>query len=677
MPHPFACLFALFCAVLLGVNPANAASAGANYEFATGKVELISETPTWTVGLPLRVGLKFDLNPHWHIYWRNSGDSGSAPKWKWTIENGTLGAEQWPLPKRIPVAGLINLAYEKSTLINFAISPNQPNQPLIAAVKLEFLVCKIECVPYFTDLALEVPYAAQKATPRALFSEQVFPTPAPADFNWQILGREGDFLRTELSLPKALRDGLKYFEVFPYEGEFFKPLAPEMERKGDKLMVKLALQDTKQPSFTGSKFLLVLEPEGAKRQSFDIVLAAAKNASFALVFLWALLGGLILNVMPCVFPVLSIKILSFLGPKRDAAKLKRSGLYYTAGVVVSFMALGGALLAFRAAGEQIGWGFQLQSPTIAAAIGLLFFWMGLNFLGAFEIGNSLVGVGGTSNDSSPWGSFLTGVLATIVATPCTAPFMGAALGAALTMPTLHTMGIFFGLGVGMALPFLLLAYYPRFLKTLPRPGAWMLTMKEFLAFPLFATVLWLLWVLSQQIAVDGILFVLALLFLVSLWVWLSVRIRNLPTRQVFLLIGFVTSFACLTSLPRDKAMAAPGAASLWNKYSEAGLAAEREAGHAVFIDFTAAWCITCQVNKKLVLNTEPIQNLFRKNGVTLFKADWTDQDPVVTQALASFGRNSLPLYVYYAPNSQKAEILPEVLTTAIVEDLFNKQENRK
>lgn len=682
----------LFALLFIGWFPSLSQAATAEYAFPNGKVTLLSERATWSKGQPIRLGLAFTLNPEWHIYWKNSGDSGTAPKWSWAVDNGKITAEAWPVPQRIPVAGLTNLAYEKQAVFRFDVTAEAADKPIVAKVKLEFLACKVECVPYFTDLEVTVPYSASNAEARPIFAGQYYPGTPLTGVTWNVKSVSPTFIVTEMTVPEEVRHDLSRLEVFPFEGDTFKASSPEMLPEGKVYELTIPLQDTKKTSFAGSRFLVVLE-QGSDldrpRHIFEMALGGADAAgasaapvgatNFWLVFLWAIIGGLILNVMPCVFPVLSIKILSFLGPDKNAAKLKRSGIFYTVGVLVSFLALGGTLLALRAAGEKIGWGFQLQSPVIASGIAVLFFWMGLNFLGTFEIGNSLMGIGTGKGDSSPWGSFLTGVLATVVATPCTAPFMGAALGAALTMPTVQTVGIFFGLGLGMALPFLGLAFFPQFLKVLPRPGVWMQTMKEFLAFPLFATVLWLLWVLGQQIAVEGILFVLAILLMVSLWVWTSHRFREIKWRQTFLLAGFVTSFGCLTSLPKARPVtetAVSSSGTQWKKYSEAAVKAEVDAGKAVFIDFTAAWCITCQVNKKLVLNTEPIQNLLRQNNVVLFRGDWTDQDPVVTAGLASYGRNSLPLYVYYAPGAKQPQLLPEVLTPGIIENLFKKETNQ-
>lgn len=653
-----------FCSFFLFFSEAHAASS--SFQFPQGQVNLVSSGT--------RLGLHFKMTPHWHIYWINSGDSGAAPKWTWTVENGKVTAEHWPVPARIPYEGMINLGYENETAFVFDIEPEKKDFPIDAKVKLEFLICKIECIPYFTELETKMNLQPSAAV-QNIFDKFIYPVATPLGLKWEARERKGDTLKTRLSLPESLKEKVRNIEFFPFDGESFKPLMPSIDIHSTYYDVDFALQDTSKESFVGSRFLVLAETLEGQKQAFEATLEKHQGPALALVFLWALIGGLILNVMPCVFPVLSIKILSFLGPNNDERKLKASGLSYTVGVILSFLALGGTLLVLRAAGEKIGWGFQLQSPLIAAGIALLFFWLGMNFLGTYEIGQSLTYLGAKKTSSNLWGSFLTGVLATVVATPCTAPFMGAALGASLAMPTWNTLLIFFGLGLGMASPFLAIAFFPPLLKLLPRPGAWMQTLKEFLAFPLFATVLWLLWVLSHQSQVMTILFVLAVFLSVAFWIWFAQRMKSERTKQFFLMLGFILSFASLVSLPQEKLTAevSTSAAFAWKEFTPEAVKEELKSGKAVFIDFTAAWCITCQVNKKLVLNTEEIQRLFKDNEVQLYKADWTDRNPVITQALAQYGRNSLPLYVYYKAGSQEPHLLPEILTPRIVKDLFNKE----
>lgn len=631
------------------------------FVFPQGKVRLVSSGT--------ELGLHFQMQEHWHIYWKNSGDSGAAPKWSWKLTGAELRGEKWPVPERIPIETLINFGYSHETLFIFPFQ--RAADTVQAELDLEFLICKVECIPYFTKLSLTVP-AESAISP--LFSKFQYPEAAPAGAEWKISAAGPDILSTRLQLPPEVSASLKNLEVFPFDGESFKAASPDLDIQQDGVYnLKLQLQDTERTDFSGSRFLVVAEDNSGARRAFELELASEKQ-SFAVILLWALIGGLILNIMPCVFPVLSIKILSFLGPDKNARSLRISGWFYTLGVMVSFALLGGLLLFLRAGGEQIGWGFQLQSPVVAGGIAVLFFWLGLNFLGVFEIGQSLSYLGAKKTGSNAWGSFFTGVLATVVATPCTAPFMGAALGASLALPAIYTMVVFLGLGFGMALPFLVLAYFPQGLKFLPKPGMWMQRLKEFLAFPLLATVLWLLWVISNQVQSDAVLFLLGVFVLSAFWIWLAKIIRNEKVTQLLLLAGFLLSLAALSLMPQaptSSSGAAPGA-ERWQSYTAEAVQNNIQSGQAVFIDFTAAWCITCQVNKKLVLNTAEIQQLFTHQNVVLYKADWTDRDPKITEALASYGRNSLPLYVYYAAGSDKAVLLPEILTQQMIRELFNK-----
>ncbi|MFV8256533.1 protein-disulfide reductase DsbD family protein [Bdellovibrio bacteriovorus] len=666
-------LMSFLLLICIGVSPAFAAGSS-SFKFPQGTLELISSHTGWNPAQKNSLGLHFKINEHWHIYWKNSGDSGAAPKWKWTLENAKLSGEHWPLPERINIEGLTNLGYSHESLFIFDLEPQDPAKPISVVLNMEFLICKVECIPYFTELRKEIPFSSQTGPPAAIFSKFIYPEKAPASFRWSVDGRSGQILKTTLSLPANLN--LKNLEVFPEDGETFKSSVSALEPQGSQYLIQLPLQDTSKTDFTGSRFLLVTEDTVGNKKGYEMELAKAAPAALATILIWALLGGFILNFMPCVFPVLSIKVLSFLGPDQDKQKLRISGLYYTMGVMCSFLALGGLLLALRAGGEQIGWGFQLQSPLIAAGIALLFVWLGLNFLGTFEIGQSLSYLGAKKTSQSLWGSFMTGVLATVVATPCTAPFMGAALGASLALPAMNTLMVFAGLGLGMALPFLILSYTPQALKFLPKPGLWMQTLKEFLAFPLFATVLWLLWVLSHQVEVDSIIYLLGVFLLVALWVWFAHTIRHEKARQLTLLAGFILSFALLATLPQEPVSVSASntaAAEVWKPFTAEQVQQDLEQGKSVFIDFTASWCITCQVNKKLVLQTAEIQKAFTENNVQLYKADWTDRDPKITEALAQYGRNSLPLYVYYEAGSRRALLLPEILTKGIVLDLFNKE----
>lgn len=444
-------LFSLICST--------AYSNDSKFIFPEGELELLQSQN--------KLGLYFQLKPDWHIYWKNSGDSGAPPIWKWQLTYAEITQELWPSPQRIPVAGLMNLGYSDRSLFVFEL---KAQGPFDASLDLEFLVCKVECIPYFYKLKKS--FSTLKTDPffENLQKDFIYPITPPSNLTFQVKSQNEKQLTAVLKIPFEVKN----LEIFPEDGQSFQALAPVLEPDGQTVKVKLALQANASRDLNGSAFLIV-----ADNQSFEVKIFNQQNSFFTILF-WALLGGLILNLMPCVLPVLSIKILNF---AQNDQNLKSSSWLYTLGVLTAFFILGSSLLILRAGGEQIGWGFQLQSPVIAASLSILFLWVGFNFLGFFEVGQTLANVG--SNKKS--GAFFTGVLATVVATPCTAPFMGAALGASLALPAYQTMLVFLGLGMGLALPFLILAYIPQALRFLPKPGPWMVTLKELLAFPMFAT----------------------------------------------------------------------------------------------------------------------------------------------------------------------------------------------
>ncbi|MDR2710739.1 MAG: thioredoxin family protein, partial [Burkholderiales bacterium] len=419
--------------------------------------------------------------------------------------------------------------------------------------------------------------------------------------------------------------------------------------------------------------------------------ASEKNFSLSLAALFALLGGVILNLMPCVFPIVSLKVLGFVKHGDNRATLRHEALAFSAGVILMFLALAALLLALRAAGEQLGWGFQLQSPLVIAGLAMLFFVMALNFSGVFEFGAlAPSGMLGWTARNRLLDAFGSGLLAVIVASPCTAPFMGAALGFALTQDALTTFVVFAMLGVGMALPYALLALFPAWQRFLPKPGAWMLRLRQVLAFPLYATVAWLAWVLGAQISGDVELRLLLALVAVALalWAWHGyrmaagrsdrVKIAWMATTAVsVVLVGWLISpvfFATSKATPKDVAQTTEAVqTTLWQPYSAAAVARENAAGKTVFVDFTAAWCVTCQVNKKWVLDTDEVQQAFAQRGVVLMRADWTSYNPAITQALTALGRSGVPVYVFYSPG-KPPHLLPELLQKEIVLDALRSLE---
>lgn len=656
-------------AFLLGLYPIFSIANQDQFLFPQGKVQLHTGTNSLL--------LSFSLSPEWHIYWQNPGDSGAAPKFQWESPEVSILLAGWPTPQRYSAGGLTNIGYSKKVDFLFLATPephqnkkSDQTQNLIAKLKLEFLICKIECIPYFAQLKAPLKIAPRE--PSTWTAEANPNLPQPNGFGVQLVKVSQDLgtIQAHLNLPESLQSNLKNLHIYPVDGLTFKPQAPKIEIRDQGFQVELPLQANAKIEAQEFQFLVAIEDHQGQSTSVQIPLQS-KAQNFLVILLSALLGGILLNIMPCVFPVLSIKILSFMGPEKSRSVLIQSGWLYTLGVVFSFLLIGSFLLLLRAQGEQIGWGFQLQSPVVASSIALLFFWLSLNFLGFFEIGQSLSRLDRLGTTQSNWSAFLIGVLATLVATPCTAPFMGTALGASLTLPPQMTLLIFLALGLGMALPFLLLAHSPGLLSFLPRPGGWMNTFKEFLAFPLLLTVIWLFWVVAQQTGSETLLYLMLVLLLIGFSIWLAGKVMSERKRQICLTGFFLLSFAAPVFLVSKTEQSTATVQTDWPAFSEESVQSSLKRGRSVFIDFTAAWCITCQVNKKLVLNTSTIESFFSENKIDRYRADWTDRDPKITQALARFGRNSLPLYVFYKSADHEPVLLPEVLTQKMILDLLN------
>ncbi|QDH70292.1 protein-disulfide reductase DsbD family protein [Marilutibacter alkalisoli] len=625
---------------------------------------------------PETIGLHFEVDPHWHVYWLNPGDSGAEPRFDFS-GNATVGPPQWPAPTRLPVAHLTNLGYEGSVAYLFEVTPAQGAQQVELSVDLEWLVCEEECIPGFATMSLNRPLGESgQWRPETLQRRDAAAARVPkpgAGSGWTLGAAHVD--EGSLSLD-ASGSGQAPPQLYPKDGAFVSPAEPRVERSGDGWRFRFATQAGMQaPDALG--FVLV---EGDESWDFDGIatlsgaVAAVPDggAQGAVALGWllalAFAGGVILNLMPCVFPVLAIKLFSLIGmPGGTGLQSRlREGLLYTAGVLATFAALGGVFLALRAGGAAVGWGFQLQSPVVVLLLVLLFWTMALAFLGVFELGHGLTRLAGKGGG----GSFATGVLAVFVAAPCTGPFMGAALGASATLPAQQAMAIFLGLGAGLAAPFLLLAATPALVERLPKPGPWMDTLRQLLAFPLLATVLWLLWVLGR-LGGEGrwLLGGIALLSLsFALWLLRSRR-RGLRWTAVVLAVatlGFAVRDADRLSAPAT----AVATASAWQAYDRARIDAARAVGQAVFIDYTAAWCITCQVNKAVVLDTEETLRLFDDHDVLRVRADWTRYDPAITAALAELGRNSVPVYVFYPANGGAERVLPQILGRGDIRDLF-------
>lgn len=678
------------------------------------ELEFLSENEVLGVGQNF-FAFHFSIQPEWHIYWKNPGDSGAAPKFELIGLNGQTMSEfvsvSWPNPDRIPVGPFFNFGYEGKVAFPFERSLTEEDVrrgSYRMDFRIEWLVCKVECVPGFANVSLDLPVAkvtrsssVHKATIRKFLEKG----PAPRD----VFAKEA-LLSPQFLLVKGelIEKDSEWINIFPHSSEFFQTQAPEVDWSQGELEFIVQRVKGVSPPFP-QQFLVVQGFRTGEVRSYDLIVKSAQEVaslpqkgfdgemsgshsaessyqqssideSLFLLLVFAFLGGLILNLMPCVFPVLSIKVFSLLKAEGKKSQLIADSIFYFAGVVATFLALGAVFLILRALGQNVGWGFQLQSPLFIYFMCVLFFALALNFLGLFEFGESIMAwAGQKSHEKSS--SFLTGALSVLVATPCTGPFMGSALGATVSLSSVEALLIFLFLGVGMGSPFLLLIVFPRLIQLLPRPGIWMLHLKEFFAFPLFATVLWLSWILIRQVGTGGMLPVGLAVLGMSLFVWAKSRAQHKSLKRIFVVLAFVSALGPLFFIsPQSSATKKDLGQSetTWEPYSEKKLAELRSQGIAVFIDFTADWCITCQWNKKAVLETERAMSLFKENNVYLMRADWTNQDEEITRALSAFGRASVPVYAFYPAGAQnfagsEAQLLPQILRIEMIENLFKKE----
>ncbi len=671
------------------------------------EAELVAERAAAVPGQPATVGLRLRMDEHWHTYWKNPGDSGLPTKIRWTLPEGwKAGPIQWPYPEAQRVGPLMNYGYSGEAMLLVELTPPADAKPgpVLLKADADWLVCKDICIPEKASLSLPFAVAAAGAEPApadaSLFAKARARLPVAAS-GWTADAMVTGSRLTLRVMPPAGGVAPAKVAFFPFRENFVDHPAPQaLVRDGNGFRLEVKLLEPVPADVKEAAGLFVAEsawPGHAGRKAVELALpvvttlpaiaapvgapAGEMDGSLVLALVFALAGGILLNLMPCVFPVLGIKVMGFVRHAHgDARALWLQGVVFSAGVLVSFLALAGLLLALRAGGAELGWGFQLQSPAFVTLLAALFFLMALNLFGVFEWGGFAQSM--TSNVSAQGryaDAFLAGVLATVVATPCTAPFMGAAVGFTLAQPAAVSLAVFAMLGVGMALPVLLLSLFPRALQRLPRPGPWMETFKQVMAFPLFATVIWLAWVLGAQVGNDAVLSLLAGLLVIGMGAWIHGRwarsesAARLVFAALFAAGGLWLAWPGAGTAPAEAraATARPGEIA-WQPWSPERLAELRAAGTPVFVDFTAAWCVTCQVNKRVALNREEVVKALADRGVVPLKADWTNHDPRITAALAELGRNALPVYALYAPGRSQPKLLPEVLTASLVVEEISK-----
>jgi len=703
MPHTIQrlCLFCLFLALpAVGGGVVRAAPV----QSTRTTVELISEQDAVVPGGSFDLAVRFVLEPHWHIYWQNPGASGLAPEIEWTLPEGIeAGSIQWPAPGRIELGGLINYGYEDEAVLIVtmqAADSLEPGQDLAIGAELFFLICKEVCLPGEASLEIDLPVAAD-ASPGAdapVFARARGEQPearSPWDVAAYAAGSEvvltlvgeripGDlyfYAQTEGYVDSNASQTQSYpapdrAELRLARGATFSEAAPDVIR-GVLQSAEGSWQvaaELGEPPAAVARPAPVSEPTGFE----PWLLSLGLPGFLALAFL----GGLILNIMPCVLPVLSLKVFSLLkhaGQTRSDAF--RHGLAYTAGVVLSFLALAAVLFALRAVGERIGWGFQLQSPGFVVVLTAVFFLFGLNLLGVFELGGKLVGADASAakrNDAL--GSFGMGVLAAVVGAPCMGPLVAGVSGLAVQADIGTGLLIFGTMGLGLASPFLLLSVFPKLVGFLPKPGLWMESFKQGMGFLLMAAAVFLIYVAGRQGGVDAMfaLLVVALVCAVAAWVfgrwgapsrskrsqWIA---KLLALAAVVWALAFGIGQTQLAYADHGETVSAGDASGQWQAWSPERVEAELAAGKPVFVDFTASWCLICQVNKKVALRTEATSALFAEKGIVALEADWTRYDPQITDALESFGRSGVPLYLLYTPEGD-VSVLPQSLSNGAVRE---------
>ncbi len=682
---------AALMATLLALLPAaGLRSQGVDDSSPHSDAELVAEVVSIAPGRPFTVALRLTMDEGWHSYWRNPGDAGGTTTIEWTLPaRFAAGDIRWPHPRRVEAPPLVSYGYDDEVLLLVDVTPPHDLgvEPVALAARADWVVCEEICLPATAQLELRLPVTDGPTEYDPRWSQAIeatrgkMPVAAPG---WEFRAwRDAAGFVLEATAPESLEEygeGAYYFSAQTSTIAHAAPQPATIE--GRSLRLLLAASEYLHGPVTRLEGVLVAPPgiswpaaEGSRALAVEAPVTigpAVAGAPITLItaLLFALIGGIILNLMPCVFPVLSIKVLGFVeqgGANRAA--VRTHGAAFAAGVIASFLALGTALLVIRASGTLVGWGFQLQSPAVVGILAGLFFVLGLSLLGVFDVGTPLTRLGGLLGSCGGLGaSFGSGVLATVVATPCIAPLMGAALGFALTQPPIPTLLIFGVIGVGMALPYAVLSMWPTLLGRLPRPGAWMETFRQLLAFPLFATALWLVWVFGQQTGVDGAGYLLAAFLLIALGAWMLWRWpRTSASGRSYVLsrtgAAILIVAALAVGLRGTRSHAGPPTDESWQPFSAALVVELQASGRPVFIDFTAAWCLTCKVNERVVLETEAVEEAFRQRDVVLLKADWTRQDPEITRALEAFGRTGVPLYVLYTGATDAPPIiLPTILT---------------
>jgi thiol:disulfide interchange protein/DsbC/DsbD-like thiol-disulfide interchange protein len=658
---------------------------------------LIGETRNIVPGRQLHLALRQQIQPGWHTYWSNPGESGLPTTIDWSLpQEFHAGPILWPTPERFTAGPVVGYGYKDEVLLPVMIEVPaglRPGSSVTLSAHASWLACSDICIPEDAELSISVPVGAVlEPDPNwtQAFASTRAQTPTANPFPALATGS-----KDELTLRVATGDATRLQNVifFPADANVIDDGAPQsIVANSQGLALTLRRDKTKSPPTVLNGVLIFHDLAAQAGGGSGAILISAPIGSAApdaytglgliAAILLALAGGIVLNLMPCVLPVLSIKVLALVQHSRSTPReMRLQGIAYAAGVLVSFAMIAGALIALRAAGAEIGWGFQLQSPIFVTLMIYLLFAVGLNLSGVFSIGSRLTRVGSDLASREGYaGAFLTGTLATLVATPCTAPFMAAAVGYAVTQPWYISLAVLEAIGLGLAFPYLVIAFSPRARRLLPRPGIWMLRLKQILAFPVYSTVVWLVFVLSQQAGASGTTAALAGLVLIAFAAWLydavclsegqwrswGVGLSTLAVAGAFALLYLIDDGS-----PSHASPTAAKEGLDWQPFNQARLDALRVEGRPIFIDFTAAWCITCKVNERIALADPVVVKAFVNGGVAALRADWTRRDAGITRVLEANGRAGVPLYLFYPKPAASGErkppiVLPQFLTAASI-----------
>lgn len=679
--------------------------------FAQVKASLVAPVTSVQPGRTFTVALRMEHEPHWHSYWVNAG-TGYPTKLKWDLPAGwSAGDIQWPTPILIKDSHgtVTGHGYDKVLYLQVPITPSgdaRPGSTVTLKAAANWLMCADICIPGKQDVALSLPVSPSLPQANAAVQSEIAKMPMPHDAQgWKVAAARGD---KAVTLHVAGNEALGDPHFFS-EGEFIQYDSPQgIAAKGSRASLQLPLAEDPQVPERLIGLLAYHDAKGAYRGlKVDVPFTSAEQAAAVIggavtdggalsaggssaqaqavgplslrILVLALIGGLILNLMPCVFPVLGIKVVGFVNQAGgDRRKVTMHGLAFTAGVVLSFWVLAAALAALRAGGSELGWGFQLQSAAFVFALSVIMLIFAMSLSGVFEFGLRATGVGSDLQMKEGYGgSFFAGVLATVVATPCSAPFLAPALGAALALPVAQSFVVFTMIAIGLSAPYLLLSAFPRAVAVLPKPGRWMETFKQLMAFPLYATVGYLVWVLAGQTSENGLLAVLFSLTLIAMAVWLYGRFSAsgksvLRSRIAVGAALAVFAAALYVGWPQGR----EAGAVQWEPWSRGRIAELQSDKRAIYVDFTARWCATCQANKKFVFSSQKVRDVFRDRNIAMLKGDWTNSDPLITEELAKWGRSAVPFNLLYLPGRAEPVVLPELLTPSIVLDAVKSGDQR-